>query len=191
MALIAFQGLDNGPAGMARGVLFAMLILGSVFFHELGHAFAARSFRLFPIDITLHALGGYTRHAPSSRPVQGVLVTAAGPACSLLLSGVLYGLAQVVPNLFLVSFFSAGASLNLTWFFFNLLPMYPLDGGQILYHGLSSWTRRATAELWAARVGVVTAAVVGGLAVWSGSWMLFIIVVLCLQRSLPMAFKGG
>lgn len=180
--------MDNSPQGLALGVLLALLIFGSVLVHELGHALVARRFHLYPIDITLNALGGYTRHGGSRTATQGVLVTLAGPGASFLLAVVFFGLAMVVPNGRLAGFCGAAASMNFGWTIFNLLPMYPLDGGQVVFHLLSYRIHKNRALKWAARLGVLTGAVIGGWAILNQEWWVVGIVVLSLARSVPLAF---
>jgi stage IV sporulation protein FB len=185
--LFVLRGLDNSPQAAAFGVLYALMMFASILVHELGHALAARYFRLFPIEITLHALGGYTRHAPNRSPWQGILVTLAGPVAGLVLGVVFVGM-LFLPNPYLVEFAQRGATFNIFWSIFNLLPMFPMDGGLILMYGLSLKLRQQTALVWAARVGVVMAALVGGWALMNGEYFLFIIVIFMLMRSVPAAF---
>lgn len=186
--LFVLRGLDNSPQAAAMGVLNALLIFGSVLVHELGHALAARQFRLFPIDITLHGLGGYTRHAPGRSNWQGVLVTLAGPMAGFVLGGLFYLLMSVIPNFYLQQFAAMGAGINLFWSAFNLLPMYPMDGGLILMYLLGFKLSPQSAQRWAARVGVLVGALVGGYALLNGDFWLFVIILFSLYRSVPIAF---
>lgn len=174
---------------MALAVLQALVILGSVLIHELGHALVARRYQLFPIDITLNALGGYTRHGGARTPWQGMLVTAAGPFATFLLA-VFFGILwAVLPNDYLRQLCFTAAAMNGVWLIFNLLPMFPLDGGLLVFHGLSFRMRRELAMRWAARVGVVVGAAVGAFALWTGQYFMFLIVVMSLWRSVPLAFE--
>lgn len=188
--MVAFNNRENGPMGMVLGLLQAVLIIASVVVHELGHALVARNFRLFPIDITLNAFGGYTRHAVAPKAWQSLLVTLAGPTFSFILGFGMLALARVLPNVYIASFCATIGAMNLFWAFFNMLPMYPLDGGQAVAHGLALKWRKGVAERWAARVGVVTAAMVGGYAIMNMQIFLFIIVAMCLYRSIPIAFAN-
>lgn len=187
--MLVLAGTSNTPQGMAMAVLKGLLILGSVLIHELGHALVARRYRLFPIDITLHGLGGYTRHGGARSPGQGLAVTAAGPFASFLLSIAFFGLGMVIPNGYVANFCLYGGAMNAVWVVFNLLPMYPLDGGLLVFHGLSFRLSRESALRWAARLGVVVGALVGGWALWTGQYLLFFIVAMQLWRSVPVAFS--
>ena len=56
--------------------------------------------------------------------------------------------------------------LNFFWGIFNLLPIFPMDGGSALGHLLSMWMAPRRAWTWAHRVGVVGA---GLLVLWAVS----------------------
>jgi stage IV sporulation protein FB len=124
--------LDNKALGVA---LFVMAGAISIFVHELGHAFAGRYFGAKP-HIVLQSFGGYAAFPGSyfSR-LQNFLVTAAGPAAQLCL----WLLATVVlkyvpmPSAPISLFFGAMATVSLFWALLNLIPVYPLDGGQMLF----------------------------------------------------------
>jgi Zn-dependent protease len=189
LALYMFMG-GSGVAGLAQGFLVAFVIFSSILVHELGHAFAARAFRLGSIDITLHGFGGYTRMSRPPSAKQGLLVTAAGPAASLLLGGLALGLAVALPPTPFDRLFTIGASINLFWGVFNLIPMYPLDGGQLTRHGLSLFTHPSRALTWAARVGVVMAFLVGAGAALNGQYFIVFIAFMSLAQSLPLAGGG-
>ena len=112
---------------------FVVLLYLSVLVHELSHCVVARGFGLPVRRILLYPLGGVSeieREAPT--PGREFAVSAAGPALSLVLGAIGYGLAQVTPDgvigviirQLMVANFIVGA--------FNLLPGLPLDGGRML-----------------------------------------------------------
>ncbi len=111
------------------------LVSFSVLIHELGHAFAARSFGARP-TIQLVGLGGLTRAEGAEQLEwwQDLLFTLAGPAAGLAL-GVFSGAVAVVGGSALpdpVRYFATGLALaNISWTVLNLLPISTLDGGRI------------------------------------------------------------
>jgi Zn-dependent protease len=107
--------------------------------HEFGHSLACRQVGGRANQIVLWPLGGVAYVDPPQRPGATLWSIAAGPLVNVVLLPVLTllfvlsqtsGLAQAVPD--------AHGLLSIVWFmnlavlFFNLLPVYPLDGGQIL-----------------------------------------------------------
>ncbi len=141
----------------AVGATAALLLFASVLIHELAHSVVARA-RGFEVDgITLFLFGGVSRVRSESKTARDELViTLAGPMSSLLMGAALWGLASLVPS----GPESAAAVLEMLWFSnivlaaFNLLPLYPLDGGRTLravVWGLSGSLQKGTGV--ATRVG--------------------------------------
>jgi Zn-dependent protease len=113
--------------------LWIVIVLFSVLLHEMGHAIAGRAFGLKP-QIDLHGMGGTTswQGAFKLSSPKRVVVSLAGPAMGIVLGVALlfaplklqHPLAQqVVSDLLWV---------NLGWGIFNLIPMLPLDGGNVM-----------------------------------------------------------
>ncbi|MDR1484033.1 MAG: site-2 protease family protein [Planctomycetaceae bacterium] len=117
----------------------------SVLVHELGHACVFRYIFFVESDIMLHGFGGVTTpHFPPRRyyGVKGLLykifLDAAGCLSGFILAAIAFGLFITIPpqNAFnlqtVVEFFLKSTMyISVVWGIFNLLPIYPLDGGQI------------------------------------------------------------
>ena len=114
--------------------LFALVLL-----HEFGHAFACRSTGGRADKIVLWPLGGLAFVDPPLRPTAVLWSIAAGPLVNVILFPLLqfaatasgpYGWIAASPDAhrLIVSL----RSINLGLLIFNLLPFYPLDGGQIV-----------------------------------------------------------
>ena len=108
--------------------LFAIVLA-----HEFGHALACRSVGGKAERIVLWPLGGVAFVSPPARPGAVLWSIAAGPLVNLLLLPLCYFGARVTHNQHdVAAFFSSLFGINLILFVFNMLPIYPLDGGQIL-----------------------------------------------------------
>lgn len=190
LGFLALRSAQGGPGAMALGLAFAIGILLSVMAHELGHAFTARAFSLGPVSITLSGFGGLTRFAVSPRPWQGIFVTLAGPFAGFLLGGVLLAV-SIVDSTDRIPLIWELALANIVLSAFNLLPMYPLDGGSLVFHALAIFMHPNLAMVWSARVGLPFALAAGALAWWSGQVFLGLIVVFSLMRSVPLAIGRG
>ncbi|NLE49056.1 MAG: hypothetical protein GX614_11700 [Sandaracinaceae bacterium] len=137
LLLLFFFGMQYSHP--AYGAIFALIVTISLLVHEFGHALAAKFFRLDP-QILLHGIGGLTQHRSASSDRDDALIVAAGPAAGLSLAGLSFvaesaGLPQYVSNprlAELASFFlKQMLVINVFWSVLNLLPIWPLDGGQL------------------------------------------------------------
>jgi Zn-dependent protease len=114
--------------------LFAIVLL-----HEFGHALACRQTGGTADQIVLWPLGGIAFVNPPRRPGAMLWSIAAGPLVNVLLAPLFFIACLVVVKdtdpVFasdLSRFVQVVWSINLWLLIFNLLPVYPLDGGQIL-----------------------------------------------------------
>jgi Zn-dependent protease len=126
-------------------------VLLSILVHELGHALAFRSFGCRP-RITLYGFGGLasaesgTSGAPAG--FSRVIVSAAGPFSGFALAGVVVAALLAAGRQVPVMSWTLGSGLpirsdalfvlvadlmliNVLWGLLNLLPVHPLDGGDI------------------------------------------------------------
>jgi Zn-dependent protease len=119
-------------------VAFVVLLYLSVLIHELSHSVVARAFRLPVRRILLYPLGGFSEiEQEPPTPGQEFLVSAAGPAMSLALAAIGFGVYELfnpagIPGVLLNRLIIANAIVGV----FNLLPGLPLDGGRLLRAGL-------------------------------------------------------
>lgn len=112
--------------------LFAIVLL-----HEFGHSLACRQVGGFANRIVLWPLGGVAFVAPPPRPGAVLWSIAAGPLVNVALLPVTWLLLSSQETATWatrdsVHLFQALFYINLGLLLFNLLPVYPLDGGQIL-----------------------------------------------------------
>jgi Zn-dependent protease len=112
---------------------FVVLLYVSVLVHELSHSLVARGYGLPVRRIVLWPLGGVSeidREAPT--PGREFAIAAAGPALSLVLGGIGWGLYQVCHTGVAGALIWMLVFANLIVGLFNLLPGLPLDGGRML-----------------------------------------------------------
>ncbi len=160
------------PADVRGFVITGFWVAGFLLFiilHELGHALAAMLFQVEVKSVAVWLLGGFTqlsRRAES--PLHDFFISAAGPLANMLLSflfvalyaaflaqtayantleAVLWG--QEFSNLFF-SF----ALVNVILAAFNLLPIYPLDGGSMLRSLLEILFGKSRADWIALLIGI-------------------------------------
>ncbi|MFQ3224692.1 MAG: stage IV sporulation protein FB [Lentimonas sp.] len=135
MALIGGGIGANDSLSILLVLVFILAGLISILVHELGHALTVRKFGL-PTAITLQAFGGYASFpAGKLSRKQSFLVTAAGPALQLTLGISLLIIRKFVPvppESLLNALFYDLIAISIIWAILNCLPVYPMDGGQMM-----------------------------------------------------------
>ena len=171
--IVVLYGPTLGPArdpaeGYVTAAAFALLLLARVLLHEVEHCVADRSLGLRVRRISVSFLAGLTEVSdPPPTPGRAWVVSAAGPAVSLLLTGLAVLGAVAVPGPSAVhSLLVLSALSNGGLAVFNLLPGLPLDGGAMLRALVWKITgSAATGTVAGAQAGRVLAVVVVPLAV--------------------------
>ncbi|MGD0705257.1 MAG: site-2 protease family protein [Trebonia sp.] len=153
------NSLPGTTTRYAVAAAFVILLYVSVLVHELSHSLVARGFGLPVRRILLYPLGGISeidREAPT--PGREFAIAAAGPALSLVLGGIGWGLSQVVTAGIGGALIRQLMFANIIVGLFNLLPGLPLDGGRMLRAVIWGITKKPyTATIAAAWIGRVLA----------------------------------
>ena len=189
--LVAVYGI-SGRAGkyssLAWPVLEYVALFAIVLMHEFGHALACRQVGGQANQIVLWPLGGVAYVAPPLRPGAVLWSIAAGPLVNVVLAPIL-GIAALIahaggwdaamPNAY--TFIRTVFIINCALLFFNMLPVYPLDGGQILQALLWFIFGRARSLMITVVIGFIGVAGLIGLAVlahdvWFGILCVFILL---------------
>lgn len=170
LMLVALGGAF-GAAGLAdvMGIaIFALAGLLCLLVHEMGHALVSKRLGGGAPEVCLAWLGGACTN-PEARLTRtgGVLMTMAGPAASVLpglfaaaalgvyidsypaacyialhsLAGVIKEETWQLGSPYVILFCIRLIQVSFWWSVFNMLPVFPLDGGQIM-HGLMDSPRR-------------------------------------------------
>lgn len=195
IALVFFVSQAQGYLSWTWSVLECLSLFGIVLMHEFGHQLACRSVGGQTHDIVLWPLGGVAYVSPPSRPGATLWSIAAGPLVNVLLFPLFLVLLLVAgiagwdirhPDVY--TFVTMLFGMNVLLLVFNLLPIFPLDGGQILRSLLWFVIGRANSLLVASIIGLVGAAIIitvagaifiwrpdlRGQAVWFGLMCIFI-----------------
>jgi Zn-dependent protease len=140
--LVAMYGISSrvrGYPSLMWPALEYLALFAIVLLHEFGHALACRQVGGQANQIVLWPLGGVAYVAPPPRPGATLWSIAAGPLVNVVLAPFLIvlalvghasGWAETMPNGY--QLIMALCIMNVALLVFNLLPIYPLDGGQIL-----------------------------------------------------------
>ncbi len=134
----------NSPEAINALLIWVIIVFVSILIHELGHTLAMRHFGDPRPSIVLYAMGGLAIPTSWFSRWQSIAVSAAGPAASALLGllgWLLIRVAQPESFLFYLAFHD-WMWVNVGWTILNLLPIMPLDGGQIAEAFWSNGNRR-------------------------------------------------
>jgi Zn-dependent protease len=172
--------LGNGLGFGWEMLVWIGVVFVSIVAHELGHAVVARLFGGKP-EIRVEMLGGvtYPQFQKPPTPLRQFVLSLAGPAAGLALGAAAYGLTQVMPpaqgspSALAMSFFMY---TSVVWAVFNLLPILPLDGGQMMLAVLEGVRRKPSVTLASWISVVVTLLAAGayirfrGVSTWTLLW---------------------
>jgi Zn-dependent protease len=159
LVILGGVGGADSSAAIFNIVLFVLAGFISVLVHELGHALTARSFGAHSA-ITLQAFGGYAAYSGVRLSRwQSFLVTAAGPAIQIVLGLAVLLLIRSIPGLSPQGsyFLNILMIISFVWAILNLLPVVPLDGGQMLNAALGP--ARIKVTLWISIVVALVCAI--------------------------------
>lgn len=173
---------------IAIGLWASLLLFGSILFHEFAHVFGARKTGGSGDEVLMWPLGGLAFVTPANNFRSEFWTIACGPLANLLLclvslpavlsAGVFWeslrpimlpplefsfsDMTTTINSVFVLLF-----SLNFKLFVFNLLPIHPLDGGQIAFAFAKLHWDRSTARigtLYASMIICIFLAIVGTFA---------------------------
>lgn len=174
--------------GGMPGVVAMLFVFGSVLLHELGHALMARRLGVRMSSIDLHFFGGAARMVdmPASARDE-IAIAAAGPAVSFALAGLGWVLAALTGAPFLAEL----GWVNLAIGAFNLLPVFPSDGGRILRALLAPRRGLVAATDIAVKIGRYACIALGVYGLLSANYQLAIIalVLWSMGRAEQMAVR--
>ncbi|MDD2763444.1 MAG: M50 family metallopeptidase [Opitutaceae bacterium] len=173
VAMIEISNRRGSYGSLAFNVLEYLALFVIVLLHEFGHALACRSVGGRADEIVLWPLGGVAYVAPPQRPGATLWSIAAGPLVNVGLVFVLGGLLALSRTTgWLDATPDAAQFLLAVWYvnsgllLFNLLPIYPLDGGQIVRSLLWFAIGRARSLMVASIIGFIGVAFMFLLALW-------------------------
>ncbi len=191
--ILGYRIMSDAPSVL---IWFAAVFIG-ILVHEMGHALTMRAYGLYPW-ITLYSFGGLTSSdqrnssRTASGPLAQVLIDLAGPAAGFLLAALLllgvfaagYGnsvefdifhgqIPQVVlPIARLAELIDRLLFVCIAWGLLNLLPIYPLDGGQVARELLLAADARQGIQR-SLQLSIFTAVVVA--VYWFAEWRDFFV----------------
>ena len=192
---VFFQFRPGSVREMAWSLTLLVILFGCILLHEIGHTLVARRSGIQVHSIVLWPLGGIaTLDRIPEKPLDALLIALAGPLVNLVLGaglvlwayGLMFGELVFAPALFLSGVWHTAAirlplTLGLSNLFlavFNLVPIYPLDGGQIMRAGLHLLVGRQRADQVTLLVAVPLAAALAFFGLRQGDYLLVLVSLL-------------
>lgn len=191
-AIISWQGPRMDLTAIGVIVVFV-----SVLVHELGHAVTSRMFG-YPSEIVLYFFGGYATTQRQST-WKDITTLFAGPGAGFVLFAITLFLAMMgqnggwisgLPIIWQERIIHAVRFLlfaNLVWSLLNLIPVLPLDGGQICRE-ICLWISPRDGMRWALIIAIGTSgllAIYGAICIRNGVGMFGVA-----EPRLPTLFFG-
>jgi Zn-dependent protease len=187
VAAIYISGYIRRYESPVWGVLEYISVFAIVLIHEFGHALACRQVGGIADRIVLWPLGGIAFVNPPRRPGAYLWSIAAGPLVNVILLPVLAFVSMMaqasLPGSDVAVFFRDLNFINAVLLGFNLLPVFPLDGGQIL-RGLLWFPFGEIRSLQISSViGLIGGAILGIVGLMAGSVWWAVLAFFLLSRA--------
>jgi len=187
VAAIYISGYIRRYESPVWGVLEYISVFAIVLIHEFGHALACRQVGGIADRIVLWPLGGIAFVNPPRRPGAYLWSIAAGPLVNVILLPVLAFVSMVaqasLPGSDVAVFFRDLNLINAVLLGFNLLPVFPLDGGQIV-RGLLWFPFGEIRSLQISSViGLIGGAILGIVGLMAGSVWWAVLAFFLLSRA--------
>lgn len=186
---------NHGPQYAALPTIYKSLVGGlvgigltlSIILHEFGHVIKAQRYRVPVKDIVIFMLGGAaTIKDEPKRPGELWFIASGGPLVSIILAEICRIVLKLwTPPLLLKVTLEELFIINIAVTIFNLIPVYPLDGGRLLHSVI--W--RISGCQYSSLVITTWITVILGtalviLSAFGGLWMVMVIMMLVVLSAL-------
>jgi Zn-dependent protease len=164
------------------GVPLFLMLFGSLLFHEYSHVMMAQHKGYYVPYVLAHGFGAMAMVKIDNLEnfKDNFWIAVAGPAASFILGGVGFILYLFFPSIWTLYL----VYINLIFGLFNLLPLFPSDGGRILYSILG----KRMGGLKAIKISVLVSWILCGVGTLFclvfGLYWIAIVLVLCILMSI-------
>ena len=152
--------------GFSTALMSALAVLFTFIFaytfvtvHEYGHALTAQYLGYKTRDISLYPMAGLASISGDwhKNPKHEFLITIFGPLTNVVMAGLAWLYLQLyTPDTIEYVILNFAFRVNVTLVIFNIIPVYPMDGGRLLRAGIGYFSNNWwTGTIWATRSAFV------------------------------------
>jgi len=157
LLVLLFLSFGTSTAQLLYNAIFLGMVIGSIYLHELGHAWATLIQGIPVRRIMIYGGGGFCERTRSASVKQDELIVAMGPIVNLTIWAVASLVWPYMPEGILMWAVNLLAWINLFLAIFNMIPVQPLDGGKLFQLVLMRFMSPGMATRIAGGVGLVIA----------------------------------
>jgi len=157
LLMLLFVDFSGTPRDFAFDVMFFAIVAGSIYLHELGHAWGCLIQGVPVRRVMLYGGGGFCEHSRSASRHETELIVAMGPIVNLFLWATAGLIAPLIADPEINWVFRTIVWVNGFLFLLNMLPVHPLDGGKLFELLLHRFLPAGLATTISAGLGLVLA----------------------------------
>jgi stage IV sporulation protein FB len=183
--LFILPDITSGDLSAALSTAFMIsAAFMSITLHEYGHIWMARKLGVKTGDITLHLFGGVADMEGDMKTGRNeVLIALAGPAVNIVILSIVLPITLWMRGQGIVSGLTYDAlfgftAINIFLVIFNMLPLFPMDGGRAVRGALRDRIGHLEATEFATKLSFVSAAFLCLVAYWLSNPLIAVLAVI-------------
>ncbi len=160
---------------------FAVSLFIAALIHELAHTRVAQKLGHQVESIYIDLLNGAANiDITKATPLESIKIVIAGPLSNLLLFGIVFALSHIgidYPSI-IAQFLKEFQFINIFLFIFNLIPIFPMDGGRILRDLVMLKTKNKRLSIEGGSfVSIVLSLILGGISLLNSYWIMLAMMI--------------
>lgn len=157
LLVMVFIGFGSSVDQLMYSATFVAMLIGSIFLHELGHAWGNLVQGVPVRRIVIFGGGGFCESKRAGSRQEQELIVAMGPIVNFAIWATASLIAPYMGNPTLIWALFALAQINLFLGLLNMLPVHPLDGGKLLQLAMMRFMSQRQATKVSGIIGLIIA----------------------------------
>ncbi|AXI45486.1 hypothetical protein C1J03_05205 [Sulfitobacter sp. SK012] len=155
--IFILMAAGSSVVALFYSAIFIVMLVGSIFLHEMGHAWGCLVQGIPVRRVVIFGGGGFCEYGSSPSHHEQELIVAMGPIVNLTVWALASLAWPYLPNEVVAWVFIVLAQINLFLAVLNMLPAHPLDGGKLFRLALMRFLPAQTATHISGLVGLIIA----------------------------------